>query len=400
MTKRLAMVFAAPHRLLFLTGSINLALIAAWWLVQLTAQRFGEPHPPQGDLPAALLHAPVMLFVIFPPFMLGFLLTVFPRWMGQPDLGRRAFGPVAVLQAAGALAVHAGLWSGAAMLVMAGFGFAAVSWALAIFVLGRVAAEHRRAGQPVNWHAVSALAALLCGLLALGISSWSLGTGAGALWQLGNQIGICGFLLPMFLTVAHRMVPFFAGSVVQGYVRWRPDWLLAALWALLGARLAGQAFAQPIIGFPADCGLFALTAAMSWKWWPRAAAPGLLKVLIWGFAWAPMGLGLSALATAGLRLGLAPVHALTIGFAASLLVAMVTRVTQGHSGQALAMSATAWLAFGAIQLAAVLRVYAALRFENGTALVAAALVLVGGLLPWLVRNALIYVRERSDGRPG
>ena len=400
MTKCLAIVFAAPHRLLFLTGSVNLGLIAAWWLVQLTALRFGGPHLPQGDLPAALLHAPVMLFVIFPPFMLGFLLTVFPRWMGQSDLGPRAFGPVAVLQAAGALAVHAGLWSGAAVLVLAGFGFAAASWALAIRVLGRIAVMHWRAGKPVNWHAVSALAALLCGLLALSMSTWSLGTADGELWRFGKQIGICGFLLPMLLTVAHRMVPFFAGSVVQGYVRWRPDWLLAALWALLGARLAGQAFGQPIIAIPADCGLFALTAAMSWKWWPRAAAPGLLKVLIWGFAWAPVGFALSALAAAGLQLGLAPVHALTIGFAASLLVAMVTRVTQGHSGQPLSMTGPAWLAFVAIQLAAVLRVGAALQFENSVALVAAALVLLCGLLPWLVRNALIYVRKRSDGRPG
>ena len=31
-------------------------------------------------------------------------------------------------------------------------------------------------------------------------------------------------------------------------------------------------------------------------------------------------------------LGLAALHALTIGFAASLLMAMVTRVTCGHSG--------------------------------------------------------------------
>ena len=78
---------------------------------------------PQGDLPAALLHGPMMLYLVFPPFMLGFLLTVFPRWMGQSDLGPRQFGPVAMLQAAGALAAHAGLWSGTDPLLLAGFGF-------------------------------------------------------------------------------------------------------------------------------------------------------------------------------------------------------------------------------------------------------------------------------------
>ncbi|MFM5954667.1 MAG: NnrS family protein [Novosphingobium sp.] len=400
MTPRLAILFAAPHRLLFLVGSVNLGLIAAWWLAQLTSLHLGGPQLPQGDLPSALLHAPVMLFLVFPPFVMGFLLTVFPRWMGQPDLGARAFGPVAVLQAAGALTAHAGLWSGRAPLVLAGFGLVAVAWAVAIGVLGRVAAIHRRDGKPVNWHAVSALAALLCGLLALILSIRALGTSQGDLWRHANQIGITGFLLPIFLTVAHRMLPFFAGNVVQDYVRWRPDWLLAALWALLGLRLAGQWFDRQDVSLAADCGLLAVTATMGWKWWPRSAAPGLLKVLIWGFAWAPLGFGLSALSDAGFPLGLAPVHALTIGFAASLLVAMVTRVTQGHAGRPLAMTGTAWLAFGAIQGAAVLRICAALHFEDGRLLVAAGLVLACGLLPWLARNAAIYVRRRSDGRAG
>ena len=40
----------------------------------------------------------------------------------------------------------------------------------------------------------------------------------------GNVLGLNGFILPVFLTVAHRMVPFFAGNVVTEYQRWRPDW--------------------------------------------------------------------------------------------------------------------------------------------------------------------------------
>ena len=105
MPNPLVILLAAPHRLLFLVGSANLGLTATWWLVQLTSLHFGGPRLPQGDLPAALLHGPIMLYLVFPPFMLGFLLTVFPRWMGQSDLGLRQFGPVAMLQAASALAV-------------------------------------------------------------------------------------------------------------------------------------------------------------------------------------------------------------------------------------------------------------------------------------------------------
>lgn len=40
------------------------------------------------------MHAIVMQYHVLPPFMFGFLLTVFPRWMNLPALGRRHYVPV------------------------------------------------------------------------------------------------------------------------------------------------------------------------------------------------------------------------------------------------------------------------------------------------------------------
>lgn len=77
-------------------------------------------------------------------------------------------------------------------------------------------------------------------------------------------------------------------------------------------------------------GLALMTSMMAFKWWPQGPAPGLLNALLWGFLWAPAGFALSALDAGGVALGRAPLHALLIGFAGSMLVAMVTRVTQGH----------------------------------------------------------------------
>ena len=400
MTQNKSVLFAAPHRLAFMSGSLGLAAIAIWWAVRLGAMHLDWPEPDPGNLPITLLHAPVLLLQVYPAFIFGFLLTVFPRWMGQQDLGPSQFGPVSAGIAVGLTSTAAGMWYGSNALVQIGFLTFSAAWAFGVIVLARVVRANCRTGKPTCWHAISALTALSVGLISAAFVSTFLIGGDPRLLRWGIVMGLNGFILPVFLTVAHRMVPFFAGSAVPGYQRWRPDWLLAVLWALLSLRMVGDLALLPLVSGTAAFGLSACTGLMAWKWWPRNPAPGLLRVLIWGFAWAPAGFGLSALATAGLQLGLAPVHVLTIGFAASLLVAMVTRVTQGHSGQALAMTGTAWLAFGAIQLATVLRVGAALRFENGTTLVAAALVLVGGLLPWLVRNALIYVHERSDGRPG
>ena len=113
-------LFAAPHRLPFLTGSVNLLVLAAWWLWQLAALHAGGTALPQGDLPPVLLHGPAMLFLIFPPFAFGFLLTVFPRWMGFPDLNARDFGPVSALLAAGSVIFQTALWLGSDGALVAG----------------------------------------------------------------------------------------------------------------------------------------------------------------------------------------------------------------------------------------------------------------------------------------
>lgn len=395
-----ATVLASPHRLAFLTGSVNLVLLAAWWLLQLSGLYFATPLPPQTALPAVLLHAPVFLYLIFPPFIFGFLLTVFPRWMGYPDLGPREFGPVAVAQAAAALLVHGGLWAGADSLLLAGLAVAALGWAFAIFVLAAVVRRNRQDSRPACWHAISALAALVLGLAGLIMSASFMLLYDARFWNAGNTVGINGFLLPVFLTVAHRMVPFFAANVVKEYVRWRPDWLLLALWVLLLCKLAGELAEAQILILASCIALALLTGLIAFRWWPRGPAPGLLKVLIWGFAWAPFGFALSATSAAGADIGRAPGHALLIGFAASLLVGMVTRVTQGHSGRPLQMTMIAWLAFAAVQLSAIARMIAAFHGERGDWLVAAGVLLLGGTLPWAGRNARIYCARRDDGKAG
>ncbi len=394
-------LFAAPHRMAFLTGSVNVSVLAAWWLWQLASLHVGAPALPQGDLPPVLLHGPAMLFLIFPPFVFGFLLTVFPRWMGYADLGPKQFGPVALLQAAGAISLHGGLWLGIdRMLLVAGFGLIAAGWTLAILSLSAVVLTNWRDRKPICWHALSALGALNCGLLALLLELAFAATGTFDYWRIGNQIGIYGFLVPIFLTVAHRMVPFFAGNVVKDYARWRPDWLLTVIWLLLGSHLTGDLTGSTDIVLVASSGLALTTGLMAWKWWPRSRAPALLKVLIWGFAWAPLGFVMQALDHVGVPLGRAPMHVMTIGFAGSLLIAMVTRVTQGHSGRPLEMSKLACLAFAGIQLTVIGRTIAALATENGFWLVAGATSFFLGLTPWVIRNSAIYSTPRIDNRAG
>ncbi|MBP6363317.1 MAG: NnrS family protein [Novosphingobium sp.] len=394
------LLLAAPHRLPFLTGSLGLGSTAAWWLFVLMQIHAGSTMAIAPAMPAALLHGPAMLFLGFTPFIFGFLLTVVPRWMGNSDLAWQHFGPVGVLLALGVTCAQIGLWSAQPLLLLGGLAILGGGWSLGLLLLAQLLLVNRRDGKPPCRHAASALSALALGLLALLCAIGFVITIDPRWLRWSNLLAINGFLLPVFLTVAHRMVPFFARMVVTDYQPWRPDWLLAAIWAMLSLRLLGEGFAQATTMALGSTGLALMTSMMAFKWWPQGPAPGLLNALLWGFLWAPAGFALSALDAGGVALGRAPLHALLIGFAGSMLVAMVTRVTQGHSGRPLAMFGLAWAAFAGIQLAAIMRIWAALQTEDSAILLLAAGAFLFGLTPWLARNALVYSRPRIDGRPG
>ena len=406
MRARIAIVFAAAHRPLFLAGVLNFALLMVWWTATLFDIYIWPIGLASGDVPASLFHAPVMLFLMVPSFFFGFLLTVFPRWIGYPDLGRRQYAPIGGAFIIASILTWIALVSADHQLLAIALCIVGTGWLIALWHMILLLISEKRDGKGPTWHGWSAFTALGLGLGGLGFSVKFLLTLDAQAYQVAHSLGTFGFLLPIFFTVAHRMIPFFAGNVVQDYVIWRPYWLLALLWVFLVAHLLLSLGGFESLQFNSASALFALTATMLWRWWPRQQAPGLFMVLIWGFAWAPIGFALIALGSfaeyAGydVSLGRAPVHALYIGMAGSLVIAMVTRVTLGHSGRPLAMNRLTWLAFWAIQLSAIARIIAGVRGEHGHWFVLAGVVWILLVTPWTFRQAHIYLSRRADGKPG
>jgi len=152
------------------------------------------------------------------------------------------------------------------------------------------------------------------------------------------------------------------------------------------------------------CGFF-IWHALAWQPW-KARRPGLLAVLHIALLWLPIAFALYAWQSFALFAGLAsvparvPVHALTIGYFGSMLVAMVTRVTQGHSGRPLRMGAAAWIGFIAMQGVALLRIGAEYSRDPGAWLAIAAAAWIVAFVPWVLRSATIWLTPRVDGKPG
>lgn len=227
-------------------------------------------------------------------------------------------------------------------------------------------------------------------------------------WMTASiKMGTYLLLVPVYFTVAHRMFPFFANNVVAGYTLWRPMYLLVALWismlVICALKIMGTSTAAWVFELAFACvAAFALI-----RWWPHKKAPGLLHVLFIALTWLPVSFALmgaqdlfAQLQPASGILGRGPLHGLYIGCFGGLLVAMVTRVTQGHSGRVLEMTGVAWFAFVLIQITAAVRVFGDSMHDPMAGYAFTALLWVVAFVPWVLRSALIYLRPRVDGKPG
>lgn len=398
---RMRQLGVAPHRLMFFIGASNLLLAMAWWAAWLAAARWPQFAMPQPQPYAGWLHAYVMQYQVLPSFFFGFLLTTFPKWLALPELQRWRYLPVGlgivggqVTTLLGALGWEAGITVGAWM-TLAG-------WTVGVLTLGQLML---RAPRP-DWHARSCFLALLAGVA--GQLAWlAFLLGASPWWAFASiKIGTFGLLLPVYVTVAHRMFPFFASRIAAGYQPWRPMWLLGVFWVLVVGHLALELMHAYAWSWATDLPLLLLTGTLLWRWWPRGAKPMLLTALFIALAWLPLafalyaGQSLTYLLTGVYWLGRAPAHALFIGFFGSVLVAMVTRVTQGHAGRPLTMPAVALFAFIAIQVVAAMRVAAEVMPDSLAWQVAAAVGWLVAFAPWVARIGRIYLLPRADGKPG
>ncbi|WP_189439249.1 NnrS family protein [Rhodanobacter panaciterrae] len=397
-----ALLTSAPHRLLFLAGSVAVLLSMAWWALELTWMRFGLGSWPQPSIPPGWAHAMLIQYGMFPLFMFGFLLTVFPRWLHRRALPRACYVPVAGCVFGGYVLANVGLLD-LPWLLKLGFvvmlaGYLIGGWTLATVL---------RASEDRDDHARSCLLALGFGTLGLLAFLVYLFGGPVACAMLAIRLGTFGLLLPIFFTVTHRMLPFFSGNVAKDYVVVRPRWSLTLVWVLLltHALLDWRGALGWLWLVDIPLALVFGWHALAWQPW-KARRPGLLAVLHLAFAWLPLAFVLFAVqdviyAINGQQLlGRAPLHALAIGYFGSMLVAMVTRVTQGHSGRPLQMGAVAWLCFGLLQIVVLLRIRAELGGDVYWWLAIAAYGWLLAFLPWVLRSVWIYLTPRVDGKPG
>lgn len=395
---------ATPHRPLFLVGASQAMIVMAWWFIDLLGRYAGLYPPLAWSIPAPIAHGFLMIYGFFPFFIFGFLMTTYPNWLNASRIAPTRYLPAAILMALAAIFFDAGLLIGKPLLYVA-VACLLGGWGIGLHALLQI--QWTSAHEDKHHPRITSGALSLGWMSAAAFGIWLL-NGEDLFLQAAMTGGIWFFLLPVFFTVSHRMIPFFSSRVLNPYVLVRPGWALPAMLACsLGHGLLTLLDLRSWLGLT-DLPLAALALHLSYRWGlMRSLSVTLLAVLHLAFLWLGMALLLygfqSAAALTGHYLfGLAPLHALAIGFFASMMLAMASRVTLGHSGRALLADRATWLLFLGLQIAALIRILPdiASALPSRVLYPAAAIVWLFSIASWTIKYAPLYWRARADGKPG
>jgi len=406
-SKRWQIFTAAPHRVMFFGGALQAVAAMVWLLTELGSRHVLSSQVIAWKIAPGLAHPWLMIYGLFPMFMFGFLMTTYPRWMKGGEIAPRQYVPAFALLMLGLAGFYAGLLFSHAVLIVSVICTLS-GWGLAQYALLRVLIDTPRQDKRHPQIIFIALCLGWCGLLGYLAWLWD----GDVLWlRLSVQGGLWLFLLPVFSSIAHRMIPFFTSSGLKQQLVASPEW---AWWVML-ASSAGHGLLEVndasawlwLCDFP--LAIVALFLTNRWGFRRSMQVP-LLAVLHLGFAWLGVAMLLFAVQSFASLLshgnimiwGLAPLHALTIGCFATLLIGMATRVTLGHAGMPMKVGRSTCVLFVGLQLAALLRVLADmlpmpvspwLHFVAG-------IVWLACFAAWFVRHVPVYWRPRSDGQSG
>lgn len=397
---------SAPHRVLFLPGALQLVATISVMAWEIGGRSLGWWSAPPWTIPPAWGHAWLMLFALFPWFILGFAMTAIPNWTNT-RLQRRAWLGSALPMIAGLVLFYAGLVTSAGLAAAGGFVFLA-GWVAGAVSLLRIVLAGASARDP---QAVSIVVLLFVGAAAAGLFILGLVRGEAGWIAVAGHAGLWLFLLPTFLVVSHRLIPFFSSRVLSGYAMVRPALSLPFLGTACATHFLLESASLQGWTWVADAPMAAWVGWLAWKWGlARSFRARLLAMLHVSLVMLAVALAFWAIASlaalfghAGL-FGRGPLHLLAVGYFAAMTIGMVSRVSLGHSGRALEADRTTWYGFLAVIAVGITRAVADFAPLAGAPravlLMVAASAWIAVTLAWAARVVPIHLAPRADGRPG
>ena len=293
-------------------------------------------------------HAHEMLFGYSSAVLAGFLLTAVPNWTGRlPVSGWPLFFLFAVWAAGRLIFLFPDL---------AGPEIAAVIDSLFLPLLCAICLREVVAGR--KWRDLKVLAGVLA--LSFGNILFHIQVVEGMYPELAIKLAVSAYVV-LVTIIGGRIIPSFTRNWIAKtgrtdfptpYGRFDSLAILSGIAALFAWIVLGEAIATAILGFVAfGMHMIRLTR---WRGW-TTLSEHLVAILHVAYFFVPLGFLGIALSSCGLGTPMAALHVLTVGTVASMMLAVMSRATRGHTGRVLTASRTTSTIYAAIVLAAIVR---------------------------------------------
>jgi uncharacterized protein involved in response to NO len=374
-----------------LCGGYALLIVPLWLF------RFAHASVPFGSLPGVFWHSHEMLFGFVMAAIAGFLLTAVPSWTGSRGFAGRPLLLAVALWAAGRVAMAT---VGSAPFWLTAVAELALVPALLVMLAPPILRARNR-NLPIL--AVLTTLWLIDSVFIRALYRGDMPLAAGAMRMAVDLVlllvtVIGGRIVPAFTSNALRQ----AGSEAKPVTR---NWLEAVAIGSVVAIAICDLFApdSPLAG--ALAAIAAAAHAMRLAGWKsfRLGREPILWILHVAYAWVPLALALKAAWLLG-DLGFAAKwqHALTAGAFATMILAVMTRASLGHTGRPLVVSRAITVAYLLLTGGALLRVFGGALFPAGYlwTLTLSGLAWTAAFLIFVWVYGPLLMSPRVDGRQG
>ena len=387
-----SMLFASGFRPTFLAAGVAATILVPLWVLNWA---FGWSFPTAW--PPTIWHAHEMLFGFIAASIAGFLLTAVPSWTNQRGF---AGAPLVFLVC---------LWLLARVLVTTSTHWSAILVATAdvgfLVALGGLVARPLLRSHNRNTPLLLVLALLAA---CNGVSHWAVVHRNPGMAYHAILVGIDITLL-LVTIIGGRIVPAFTANALRSSgmpvtLREWPWLTPAAIMAMIAVGLVDLLWLDSKLS-GVIAGIAAIIQALRMLQWRSLAT--LRQPIVWvlhlSYSWLAVGLALKFLALlSGLAISAFWLHALTIGVLATMIMAVMTRASLGHTGRALVVEPAIALAYLFLLVAGLVRVFgvSVLGIPYPAIIILSACCWTAAFGIFLVIYAPILCSARADGKPG
>ncbi|CAH0525032.1 NnrS family protein [Vibrio hippocampi] len=370
----------------FLLGAIYAIVSIAVW-----AYLFQRGQPEALQVPSLWWHGHEMLFGFAMAIVAGFVLTAVQNWTGQAGTKHHRLFALVLL------------WLIPRVLFWLPIPIWVAALVETLFLVALAYEVGSRVVKAKGWRNLFFVPLFLAAMIANALSYTALtgiiAVSASAIWQ-----AMLWWFALLLSVMGGRVIPFFSAKRFNftkpqplKWLEWAANLPLMALFLLSFSHVWMTKYGSTLM---LVAGVFQLWRWCRWLPWKTISEP-----LVWSLMLSYVCLPLSLLARGLVDDALAShtlLHLFAVGALGGLILAMISRVTMGHTGRAIYEGPNMSLAFIAIILAAVVRGFAAVFWPQHLFILIdiSATLWVFAFAMFCLKFGYMLVSPRVDGHPG